>query len=199
MLNQLTIPIIIAVIAYLAGSINFSILLFKLLGKDDPRKGFSGNPGTTNVYRQAGIVWAVVVLLLDVGRAVAVAFAAVSFLDETFITWVGLCLILGNRYPCFHGFKGGKGVANFLGFSAVLTFWAALVSGITWVAVNLITKKPFIASFAMVAVLGAGTILIFKENNTAITGTVLTASLIIISHKKNVIEAFSKSKQRERV
>ncbi len=198
MLNQLTIPFIIAFIAYLAGSINFSIVLFKLLGKEDPRKGFSGNPGTTNVYRQAGIFWAVVVLLLDIGRAVAVAFAAVYFLDNTFITWIGFCLILGNRYPCFHGFKGGKGVANFLGFSAVLTFWAALVSGITWVAVNLITKKPFIASFAMVAVLGTGTILIFKENNAAITGTILTASFIIISHKKNVIEAYTKSKQRAR-
>lgn len=196
MQNQLTIPLLIAVIAYLAGSINFPILLFKLLGKDDPRKGFSGNPGTTNVYRQAGIVWAAMVLLLDVGRAVAVAFAAIHFLDDTYITWIGLFLILGNRYPCFHGFKGGKGVANFLGFSAVLTFWAAVVSGITWIVVNLITKKPFIASFAMVTVLATGTVLIFKENYGAIVGTLLTASFIIISHKRNVIEAFTGSKQR---
>ncbi len=196
MQNQFAIPLLIAVIAYLAGSINFPILLFKILGKEDPRKGFSGNPGTTNVYRQAGIFWATVVLLMDLGRSVAVAWAAINFLDETYVTWIGLFLILGNRYPCFHRFKGGKGVANFLGFSAVITFWAALLSGITWVVVNLVTKKPFIASFAMVAVLTIGTSLIFKGNNSAIVGTVITASLIIISHKKNIIEAFTKSKQR---
>jgi glycerol-3-phosphate acyltransferase PlsY len=62
--------------AYLAGSINFAILLFRLLGKDDPRTRFSGNAGVTNVYRQAGWPLAAMVLVLDVGRAMVVALLA---------------------------------------------------------------------------------------------------------------------------
>ena len=184
MLNSL----ILLITAYLTGSINFPILLFKLLGKDDPRNSFSGNPGTTNVYRQAGLAWAVVVLSLDLGRAVAIAFAAVHFVDARFITWIGFTLILGNRFPCFHGFKGGKGVANFLGFSAVLSFYTAILSGIAWLVVNFLSKKPFLASFALVGILAAGTILLFQDSTVAIIGTVTTAIFIFWNHKKNLIE-----------
>ncbi len=191
-----TSPFFLFPVAYLAGSINFSILLFKLMGKSDPRTGFSGNPGATNVYRQAGLPWAIVVLLLDGGRAVAVAFGAIYFLQDIYFSWSGFFLILGNRFPCFHSFRGGKGVANFLGFSAVLSPWAALVSGCTWIAVNVITKKPFIASFGMVTVLSIGTVLKFPGNYLAIIGTMLTALLIIVSHKKNVMEYFDNLKQK---
>ena len=71
---------LIYLFAYLAGSINFAIIYSKLAGKEDPRLSFSGNAGTTNVYRQAGILWAAVVFLLDIGRALAVAVMACYFL-----------------------------------------------------------------------------------------------------------------------
>ncbi len=67
-------------IAYLTGSINFSIILFKVTGRSDPRGQYSGNPGTTNVYRQAGLFWAILVLLLDFSRAVGVAWIAIYLL-----------------------------------------------------------------------------------------------------------------------
>jgi predicted nucleic-acid-binding protein len=63
--------------------------------------------------------------------------------------------------------------------------------------VNLATRKPFIASFAMVAVLSIGTILMVKESFSAVIGTLLTALVIIASHKKNVIDAFVHSRQKE--
>lgn len=91
--------ILLLVLAYLAGSINFSILLFRLTGREDPRQHGSGNPGATNVYRQAGAVWAAVVLLLDMGRAIAVAVLAQRLLNDWQVPWVGLGLILGNRFP----------------------------------------------------------------------------------------------------
>ena len=65
--------LILFFLAYIAGSINFAILLFKVIKKDDPRTKFSGNAGTTNVYRIAGKFWAAAVFLLDIGRAVGVA------------------------------------------------------------------------------------------------------------------------------
>ena len=110
------IPMVAA--AYVAGSVNFSILVCRVTGRQDPRHYGSGNPGATNVYRQAGIGWAAAVLLLDMGRAVGVALAANTLLPFWQVPWVGLGLILGNRFPCFHAFRGGKGVANYLGFTA---------------------------------------------------------------------------------
>jgi glycerol-3-phosphate acyltransferase PlsY len=94
--------------AYTAGSINFSILLFRILKKEDPRKEFSGNAGVTNVYRQAGYLWASVVLLMDLARAMGIALISTSLLRMELVPWVGLGLILGNRFPCFHNFHGGR-------------------------------------------------------------------------------------------
>jgi acyl phosphate:glycerol-3-phosphate acyltransferase len=190
----MTQTILLTIIAYLLGSINFSILLFKVLGKSDPRESYSGNPGATNVYRQAGLIWAIVVLLLDLGRSVAIAFAAITLLNLDFVPWIGLALILGNRFPCFHGFKGGKGVANFLGFSAVLSLSSAIFSAIAWLIVNFLTKKPFLASFAMIAVLAGGTIINFQTSAIPASGTIVTALLIFWSHRQNIVE-FKQEKQ----
>jgi acyl phosphate:glycerol-3-phosphate acyltransferase len=110
---------LIFLFAYFAGSINFAIIFFKLTGRGDPRLSFSGNAGTTNVYRQAGMMWAAVIFLLDIGRALAVAAVAIHFLDPSLLPWVGLFLVFGNSFPCFHGFRGGKGVANYLGFTMI--------------------------------------------------------------------------------
>lgn len=100
----------IFLLAYLAGSVNFAIIFFKLTGRKDPRLGFSGNAGTTNVYRQAGMVWAAVIFLLDIGRAMLVAVLAMYYLEPAWLPWAGYFLVLGNSYPCFHEFRGGKGV-----------------------------------------------------------------------------------------
>ncbi len=174
--------------AYIIGSVNFAILLFKIFGKDDPRRHFSGNAGATNVYRQAGLVWAIFVLSLDIGRAVSIALAAVYLQNISYIPWVGFALILGNRFPCFHGFKGGKGVANYLGFTAVITLTATALSALAWVIGYGIFRKPFIASFFMVSGLAAGTIIKYQISPVAISGAAATAFLIFINHKKNMME-----------
>jgi glycerol-3-phosphate acyltransferase PlsY len=180
--------LLIIIIAYILGSVNFSILLFKFLGKDDPRQSFSGNAGTTNVYRLAGPAWAAAVLVLDVGRAVLVALLAVHALTPGQAPWAGLALVAGNRYPCFHGFQGGKGVANYLGFSAVITPAGAAVSALAWVLVYLIKREPFIASFAMILALAAGTIIAADFHFWAIAGTLATVLLIVYNHRKNIID-----------
>ena len=178
----MTATIIIAfLIAYIAGSINFSIFLFKALGKSDPREKFSGNPGVTNVRRQAGLMWASVVLSLDMGRALLTCYLSLRYLDLVFLPWVGLFLILGNRYPCFHKFKGGKGVANFLGFTAYFVPLAAIAASAGWVVTYLMTKKPFIGSFVMIAVLSAGTIMKLEDYPIAYAGTITSFLFIFVN------------------
>jgi glycerol-3-phosphate acyltransferase PlsY len=180
------VTLLIIIAAYIAGSVNFAIILLLLLGKEDPRTTFSGNAGTTNVYRQAGMFWAAVVLILDVGRALAIGAAALYFLDTSLAPWVGLSLIIGNRYPCFHGFRGGKGVASYIGFGAALSPISSILSCIVWVIIFGIIRIPFIASFFMTATIAVGTIFTFSREPAAIAGVLATALLIFYNHKTNI-------------
>jgi glycerol-3-phosphate acyltransferase PlsY len=176
------------VAAYLAGSVNFSIILFKILGKEDPRSKFSGNAGTSNVYRMAGKFWAAIVLLLDIGRSAGIALLSLHLLKAEYAPLICFGLILGNRYPCFHRFQGGKGVANYLGFTAALTpLWAG-ISAIAWVLAYLISRTTFIASFFMILILAAGTVIINNMDPAATAGSVITAGFIILNHRTNIIE-----------
>ncbi|HPC86106.1 MAG TPA: glycerol-3-phosphate acyltransferase [Smithellaceae bacterium] len=174
--------------AYLAGSVNFAILFFKIAGRADPRLSFSGNAGTTNVYRLAGMPWAVLVFALDIGRAMAVAVLAGYFLDAERLTWAGFFLVLGNSFPCFHGFRGGKGVANYLGFTVLTVPVAALSAAWIWVLVYWLKRMPFIASFFMVAALSAGHVVSSGGNRLAAAGAAATFALIIFNHRKNIRE-----------
>jgi glycerol-3-phosphate acyltransferase PlsY len=180
------------IFAYLAGSVNFSVLLFKFLGKKDPRNEFSGNPGVINVYRQAGLLMASLVWLLDLGRAIGVALACIYLLVEPLAPIGGLALILGNRFPCFHQFRGGKGVANYLGFTTPLAPFAAGISALAWLAAFAIFRIPFVGSFVMVFILGAGTLFVCNFDPLATTAVLTTVVLIYYGHKRNVVEQIQK-------
>jgi glycerol-3-phosphate acyltransferase PlsY len=166
--------------------VNFSIVLFKLFGKGDPRGQFSGNPGTVNVTRQMGRFWGAVVLIADVGRALLVAVLSETLLKSSMTVWVGFSLLIGNRYPLFHGFKGGKGVATYLGFTAALSPVFALLSCLSWVAVYAAVRIPFIGSFFMIAVMGLGIMQHYDWSIIALSGTVFSLSFILFAHRSNI-------------
>ena len=188
--------ILVCLIAYLAGSINFAIIFFQSTGKGDPRLRFSGNAGTTNVYRQSGFWWAALIFLLDLSRAAAVAAVAVYFLPASLIPWAGFCLVAGNSYPCFHKFYGGKGVANYLGFVLFIAPWAAGLSTAIWLAVYGVFRIPFIASFFMIFILSVGQACIFNWVFGAVAGSAATFALILLNHKKNIMEIRGKRNKR---
>ncbi len=183
--NSVMIMAMLLAVTYVAGSVNFSILLFRFLGKDDPRRHFSRNAGVTNVYRQAGFFWSGVILLLDTGRAMLIAWVALYLLPMHYAPWIGLALIIGNRFPCFHRFQGGKGVASYLGFTIVMApFWAA-ISALLWVVVYAIFRIPFVASLFMIATLMVGTIIACGYQWTAIAGAIVTVLFIFYNHREN--------------
>jgi acyl phosphate:glycerol-3-phosphate acyltransferase len=177
---------LIYLFAYLAGSVNFAIIFFKLTGRKDPRLSFSGNAGTTNVYRQAGYFRAAVILLLDIGRALGVAAVAVHFLERQYLPWACFFLVLGNSFPCFHGFRGGKGIANYLGFTALIAPWAAALSAAIWLVVYSIVRTPFIASFFMIITLAWGQSFALDWHFSTITGILAAFMLILFNHRKNI-------------
>ncbi len=183
------------ILAYLAGSINFSILLFKISGKEDPRKEFSGNPGVVNVYRQAGLFLAALVWLLDMGRAIGVALACNYLLPNALTPIGGLALVLGNRFPCFHQFRGGKGVANYLGFTTIIAPLAAGISALAWLATFALFRIPFVGSFVMVFILGAGTLMTCNFDPVSTAAVLATVALIYYGHKRNVVEQILKRRE----
>ena len=139
------------------------------------------------------------ILWLDIGRAVAVAAAARHYIttDGGWLIWAGFFLILGNRFPCFHGFRGGKGVASYLGFTALIVPWAALFAAIVWVLVYGVMRVPFIASFFMVAVLSIGHSLSFQWAPAATAAAAATFTLIIFNHRINMRQ-YRKDRRRSR-
>jgi glycerol-3-phosphate acyltransferase PlsY len=181
--------------AYTAGSLNFPILLFKMLGEDDPRRKFSGNPGVFNVYRQLGRFWAMVILLLDLCRAMGVAALSVKLLHPELVPWAGLALILGNRFPVFHRFRGGKGVANYLGFTTIISPIAAAVSAAAWVVTYALFRIAFIGSLVMVFTLGSATLYSVNFRPLAGAGTLATMASIFFGHRSNIRDLAQKKKR----
>jgi acyl phosphate:glycerol-3-phosphate acyltransferase len=189
------IAVLIFLCSYFLGSINFTVIIFRLLGLDDPRMKFSGNPGTTNVYRIAGPFWASLVLLLDISRAGLVSILSLKFLPIQEIALAGFFLVLGNRYPCFHGFKGGKGVANYMGFVIfIIPLWGFMAT-LLWPLIYRLVKITFIPSFVIIALMGIGLSLNFQFNPLFTAITAATVLLIFAGHRKNIREYISREKK----
>ncbi len=146
------------------------------------------------MYRQVGMLWAVVVLLLDLSRALGIGLISVNLLKMELVPCVGLGLILGNRFPCFHNFRGGKGVANYLGFSMIIVPVSAGISVLAWGLSYALFRIPFIGSFVMVFILAAGTLLACDLHPFAIAGVLATVALIYYGHKRNITELVQKIK-----
>ncbi len=187
---------VLFLLSYVAASVNFAILILRAIGRGDPRDRYSGNAGTTNVYRQAGPLWAALVLLLDLGRGAALAALAVHLLPPDGVPWIGLGLVAGNRFPCFHGFRGGKGVASFMGFALFIAPLATGLAALLWVAVYGIVRIPFVASLFMILALAIGIISVYNQSNTAIAGAVASALLIFYNHKRNVMNLIAARRGR---
>lgn len=180
--------------AYFLGSINFAIVVMKASGRGDPRMKFSGNAGATNVYRQAGLFWAAVVLLLDLGRALLFSFLCIQWTGETLMPWVGLFLLLGNRFPCFHQFKGGKGVGSYIGFTAALSPLSSALSCLVWVAGYSVFHVPFIASLGMIFVLAAGSMIAVSWETPAVIGIGFSTALLLANHWPNIKRHYGSSR-----
>ncbi|HPD57444.1 MAG TPA: glycerol-3-phosphate acyltransferase [Smithellaceae bacterium] len=178
--------LLVFLFAYLAGSVNFAIIFFRLTGREDPRLSYSGNAGTTNVYRQAGMGWAAVIFLLDLGRAMAVAVVTCYYLKVSLLPWAAFFLILGNSFPCFHGFRGGKGVANYLGYTLLISPWTAAASAAAWLAAYGVFRVTFIASFFMVFILAVGQAHYGLWKFGAVSGALASLMLIVFNHRVNI-------------
>ena len=143
-------------LAYLAGSLSFAVIVSRLMGLHDPRSYGSKNPGATNVLRSGNKAAAVVTLLLDAFKGwlpvVLVKWYGADYgLGDGTVAAVGLAAFLGHLYPVFFGFKGGKGVATAAGVLLGISWILGVATLATWLIVAFFSRFSSLASLAAAA------------------------------------------------
>ena len=137
--------IIVAVYSYLLGSIPFGLLLTKIFLKKDIREIGSGNIGTTNVLRTGKKSLAAATLVLDLLKGYfSIAITFIYF--ENLISYSALICFIGHIFPVWLKFKGGKGVATYLGILLALSYKFFLIFGITWLILSFLFRYASLSS-----------------------------------------------------
>ena len=139
-----------SVLGYLLGSIPFGLVVTRVAGLGDIRKIGSGNIGTTNVLRTGRKDLALATLVLDGGKGAAAVLIGGLFGPDMAVL-AGGGAFLGHLFPVWLKFKGGKGVATFLGVMLALTVWAGLASAATWLAIAGLFRYSSAAALAAAA------------------------------------------------
>jgi len=173
-----------ALLGYLLGAVPFGIVMARLFGLGDLRQIGSGNIGATNVLRTGNKLAAFLTLVLDAGKggfAVLIARAAVG---EDAAQLAGLAAFLGHLFPVYLGFKGGKGVATFLGTLLALAWPVGLAACGTWLAVAVVTRYSSLSAL-VAAALAPLWMLVFGHGEALLLGGVLTL-LIYARHWQNL-------------
>ena len=171
-------------LGYVLGSIPFGLLLTHLAGLGDVRQIGSGNIGATNVLRTGRKGLAAATLLLDAAKGAAAVLIANHCFGQTAGTIAGFGALLGHIYPVWLKFKGGKGVATFLGVLIGLAWELAALFAIVWLAVAAITRiSSLSAMIATVAVPIGAWVLGYDQVAMA---SALMAVIILIKHRGNI-------------
>ncbi|RWB23974.1 MAG: glycerol-3-phosphate 1-O-acyltransferase PlsY [Mesorhizobium sp.] len=171
------------VFGYLLGSIPFGLLITRAAGLGDVRNIGSGNIGATNVLRTGNKGLAAATLLLDALKGTAAVLIAGRFALELG-PWAGLGAFFGHLFPVWLGFKGGKGVATYLGVLIALAWQVALIFAIVWLAVAFLFRYSSLAALTAAVVVP---IALYVLSTPEIAGLFALMSLIvIIKHRANI-------------
>ncbi len=190
--------IIVTIIAYLLGSISFSVIISKKMAGFDVREKGSRNAGTTNVLRTVGKKASIITLICDILKgvvAILVAYIAGLILKDSvdkalLIQLAGLAVIIGHTFPIYFGFKGGKGIATALGVLLITNWNIGLICLVFALVLMIITKMVSLGSLAA-AVLFPILIIFMPHTSYLVDGNyiiygILIAALVIFNHRANV-------------
>ena len=176
-------------LAYLVGSIPFGLLFARLAGAGDIRKMGSGNIGATNVLRFAGKVPAALTLLFDGGKGFVAVWVPFAYLGPDVAFFTAIAVFLGHLFPIWLKFRGGKGVATFLGVMLGLSWEAGFVTIAVWLIVAMAFRYSSLA--ALVAVTLAPVFGWFLGSPQVASIAIIMAVLVWIRHAGNIRRLFS--------
>ena len=194
--------VIMAVIAYLIGSINFSVILSKKIAGFDVREKGSGNAGSTNMLRSVGKKAAALTLLCDVLKGVVAIVIAIIVGNiikdsnkELLLQIAGIAVVLGHTFPIFFQFKGGKGVATSLGILLMSNWQIGLICLVFALVLMALTRMVSLGSCAA-AVLFPVLTLFINDNYTVLTEgkqgsaylvySIIMAIIVLFNHRSNI-------------
>lgn len=182
------------VLGYLAGSIPFGVLITRAMGLGDVRAIGSGNIGATNVLRTGNKGAALATLLLDGGKGAVAVLVARVIAGEPAALFAALGAFLGHLFPVWIGFRGGKGVATFLGIMLALAWPAGIATCLTWLATAAAFRFSSLA--ALVAAASAPLWLAYFGRSDAIWLAVGLAVLVFVRHHANIRRLLAGSEPR---
>lgn len=190
--------IIVSIIAYLIGSINFSIIISKRMAGFDVREKGSGNAGTTNMLRSVGKEAALITLVCDILKGIVAIVVAIIIgaiwqeLDQALLVQIAaLLVVIGHTFPIFFQFKGGKGVATSLGVLLMINWKIGLICLVFALVLIALTRMVSLGSVGA-AILYPILVLFIDTNFTVSDGTgyfifsVLLALVVAFNHRTNI-------------
>lgn len=190
--------IVVAIIAYLIGSINFSVIFSKKMAGFDVREKGSGNAGTTNMLRSVGKKAAAITLICDILKGV-VAILIAMFIDWAFkvenasllVQIAGIAVVLGHTFPIFFGFKGGKGVATSLGILIMSNWQIGLICLVFGVVLIALTRMVSLGSCAAAVLFPVLTLFInehyiVSQGSSYLIYSIILAVIVLFNHRSNI-------------
>ena len=186
-----------AVLGYLLGSIPFGMVITRAMGLGDLRQIGSGNIGATNVLRTGNKRAALATLLLDGGQGGGGGAAgALAGGGEDAAQLAGFAAFIGHLYPVWLGFKGGKGVATFLGLFLALDWQVGLGLCLTWAVTAAILRMSSVA--ALVAAASAGLWVLWRTDGSLLVLSLVLTVLIYLRHSENLQAAQGRDRTEDR-
>lgn len=179
----------ISVASYLLGSIPFGIIFSKLFKLGNLSEIGSGNIGATNVLRTGNKFAAFLTLFLDGFKGFLAVYIFYSFLGLTAAQFSSIFVFLGHLLPIFNKFKGGKGVATFLGIIMALNFWLFFYAGLIWLILAFLFKRSSLSSLFSSSLTLIITFPLGLENNFWVL--ILLVIGIFVSHRANIVRLFN--------
>lgn len=175
---------VVALLAYLLGSVPFGVVISRAMGLGDLRKIGSGNIGATNVLRTGNKTAAALTVLLDAGKGAVAVLLGRWLLGEDAAQIAGLAAFVGHIFPVYLRFRGGKGVATFLGLMIALSWQVGLACCATWLVVALVGRMSSLAALISAA-LASVWLFAFNQGHILVLVMILTI-LIYIRHAGNL-------------
>ena len=185
--------IIVAIYSYLLGSIPFGLILTKLFLKKDIREIGSGNIGTTNVLRTGKKSLAAATLLLDLLKGYLSVVITFHYFQDL-ISYSALLCFVGHIFPIWLKFKGGKGVATYLGVILALSYKFFLIFGIVWLVLTFLFRFASLSS--MISTLIIFLYSYFFENNNFSLILFIFFIIILYTHRENIVRLKNSSENK---
>lgn len=194
----MAVNIIVAIIAYLIGSINFSVIISKKIAGFDVREKGSGNAGSTNMLRSVGKGAAALTLLCDVLKGVVAILIAIGIgnlikeADKGLLVQIaGIAVVIGHTFPIFFGFKGGKGVATSLGILLMTNWQIGLICLVFALVLMALSKMVSLGSVGAailfpVLVLFIHTNFTVSEGSSYLIYSIILAVIVAFNHRSNI-------------